>query len=187
MCIAALGGVAGTIGTLASVAGTAVGAVGTIASAQAQAAAATYRAKQERMLAEDSLKRGAQQEEAQRRKTAALYGRQRAVMAASGLDLGSGSPLRILGDTAQLGELDAATIQDNARREANYHQANADLSSMEASSASTAGALGAFGTVLGGVSSLADKWYRPTNQQSSGGSTSSYSPFTSGRAAWAGN
>ena len=83
------------------------------------------------------------------------------ILAASNVDLGSGSPLAILGDTAQLGELDAQTIKDNAKREANYHTGNSQLAGMEAKSASTAGVIGAFSTVLGGASSLADKWYKP--------------------------
>lgn len=156
MCIAALGGIGGVLGAI----GTVVSAVGTFAGAQAQAAAATYRQKQERMLAEDALKRGAQQEEAHRRKVAALYGRQQAVMAASNLDLSSGSPLTILGDTAQLGELDAQVIKDNARRQKNYHSANSDLAGMEADSAKSAGFFGGFSTILGGARSLADRWYR---------------------------
>ena len=142
-------------------------AAGTMAAANSQAAAATYRSKQEAMLAEDSLKRGAQAEEAQRRKQAALAGRQRAVLSASNVDLGSGSPLQILGDTAQLGELDASIIRDNAKREANYHTANADLGAMEAKSAKQAGAFGAFSTLLGGASSLASSWYKPAPQANS--------------------
>jgi hypothetical protein len=155
MCIAAAG-----IGGIFSALGTVVGAVGTIASAQAQANAADFKAKQERMLAEDALKRGSQQEQSQRRKTAALAARQKAVMAASNVDLGSGSPLAILGDTAQLGELDAQVIRDNARRQENYHSTNATLSAMEADNAKTAGFFGAMGTVLGGAKELAGSWYK---------------------------
>jgi len=159
MCVA----IGGAIGAITSIIGTVVGAVGAISSANAQAAAATFRQKQEAMLAEDALKRGAQQEEAQRRKTSALYSRQKAVMAASNLDVGSGSALQILGDTAQLGELDAQVIKDNARRQENYHMANSTLSGMEAKSAKQAGAINAFSTVISGVSSLAGKWYQPAS------------------------
>jgi hypothetical protein len=165
MCFAAAGlpAIIGAISTAASVAGTAVGVAGTMAQADAQAEAATFRQKQERMLAEDALARGAQQEQAQRRKTAALMGRQRAVMAASNVSLASGSPLAILGDTAALGELDAQVIRDNARRQENYHSTNATLAGMEADNARTAGAWQAFGTALGGASALADKWYKPSS------------------------
>src|SRR5690606_151891 len=104
---------------------------------------------------------GAVEEQAQRRKTAALMGRQRAVQAASGLDITSGSPLSILADTAQLGELDAQTVRANANREAQQYNAQAGLFDMQAGSQRSAGVLGAMGTALGGVQTLADRWYRP--------------------------
>lgn len=128
MCVAALGGVAGLIGSVASAAGTVVGVIGQMNASRAEAAASTYQANQSRIMAEDALKRGAAEEQAQRRKTAALEGRQRAVLAASNVDLTSGSPLAVLTDTAMLGELDAQTIKNNAEREASQHRAQAGLS-----------------------------------------------------------
>lgn len=160
MCVAAAG-LLGVISTVASVAGTAVGVVGGMQAAKAEAAASEYQAKQSRIMAEDALKRGAAEEQAQRRKTSALEGRQRAVMAASGLDIGSGSPLSILADTAQLGELDAQTVRANANREAQQYNSQATLYSAQAKSQKSAGILGAMGTALGGAQTLADKWYRP--------------------------
>lgn len=157
----------GSLGVIASLLGTAVSGVGAMAQANAQANAAEYQAKNERMLAEDALKRGHEEEDAQRRKSAALMGRQRAVMAAGNVDLGSGSPLAILGDTAALGEMDAQTIKGNAQRESTFHVNSAKASDMEASSARSAGAISAFSTVLGGVGSLADKWYKPAARRQS--------------------
>ena len=162
MCFAAAG-LASAIGSIASIAGTVVGVAGTMQQANAQAAAATFQQKQEKLLAEDALARGAQQEQAQRRKTAALMGRQRAIMAASNLDLGSGSPLAILGDTAALGELDAQVIRDNARRQEQYHNTNAQLAGMEATNAKRAGMWASFGTALGGATQLADRWYKQSS------------------------
>ncbi len=147
------------IGALATVAGTITTAMGQARQGDATAAAARYRQKQQQIQAADALKRGAQKEEAQRRKTAALKSKQLAVMAASNLDIGSGSPLDILSDTAQLGELDAQVIRGNAEREAAGLEAGADLSGLEADSAQRAGNIAAFGTVLGGVGSVASKWY----------------------------
>lgn len=147
--------------TLLTIGSTLVGAVGTVAQGQSAAAAAEYQQKQQTMLAEDALARGAQEEEGQRRKTAALAARQRAVMAASNVDLGSGSPLAILGDTAMLGELDAQVIKDNARRQQSFHKGNAVLAGMEGKAASTAGIIGGFSTVLGGATQMASSWYKP--------------------------
>ena len=172
MCIAALaplaaggaaagaGSMAATIGTLASVAGTVVGVGAQMQAARAEQATAEYQAKQSRIMAEDTLKRGAAEEEAKRRQTAALEGRQRAVMAAGNLDLSSGSPLAVLTDTATLGELDAETIRNNAKREATQMRAQAGIYDMKADAAASAGGIGAFGTALGGISTLADRWYK---------------------------
>lgn len=162
MCAVALGGVAGIIGSVASIAGTVVGVMGQMNAAKAEAAASKYQADQSRIMAEDALKRGAAEEDAQRRKTAALEGRQRAVMAASNVDIGSGSPLAVLADTAVLGELDAQTVRNNADREAAQHRAQAGLFDMKASAAKSAGTIGAIGTALGGIGSLADRWYSPS-------------------------
>lgn len=142
--------------------------------AQAQASAARYTAAvQERNAqiaqdnAADARKRGLVAIEDQQRKTAALKGRQIAVMSANNLDITSGSPLDILGDTAQLGAWDARTVQNAYEREARGHEtqafnfsAEAELSRMKASSYSSAGAISAFGTLAGGIGSVAGQWYR---------------------------
>lgn len=161
MCVAGIPAVAGIIGAVTSAAGTVVSMVGQRRAAEAEAAASKYQADQSRLLAEDALKRGAAEEQAKRRETAALEGRQRAVMAASNLDLTSGSPLTVLTDTALLGELDAQTVKNNAQREATQHRAQAGLYDMQSKAQSSAGKTLVFGTALSGVTSLADKWYRP--------------------------
>lgn len=53
-----------------------------------------------------------------KKKTKTLIGRQRAAMAAQGIDIGSGSALDIQMETAELGAMDALTIKNNAFREA---------------------------------------------------------------------
>lgn len=159
MCLA-LGGLAG-ISSLVGLAGTAVQAVGTMQQASATAAAAEYKAQNDKILAEDALKRGAEEEQAQRRQTAALQSRQRAVMAAGNVSLASGSPLAVLGDTAMLGELDAQRIKDNTEREQKALLADAQFSEMEADNAMTSGMIGSFGTILGGTKDLlASSWYK---------------------------
>lgn len=169
MCIAALPAIA----MVASLAGTAISAVGQMQSGQAQAAAAKHEqavAQNNAIIANrmavDAQKRGAVEEEDHRRKTAQLKARQVAVMSASNLDITSGSPLEVLGDTAQLGELDALTIRANARREALGHQtqmmnfeAQGQAAGMKASAAKAAGTIGALGTVASGIGSVAGQWY----------------------------
>ena len=67
--------------------------------------------------AQDAERRGAVEEERQRRKTSLLLGTQQARFAAQGSDL-EGSPLNLLGDTAAFGEQDALSIRYQAAREA---------------------------------------------------------------------
>ena len=65
----------------------------------------------------DALQRGKEDAAAARMRVRAIIGAQRAKYAASGAEL-SGTPVDVLADTAQLGELDALTIENNAAREA---------------------------------------------------------------------
>lgn len=103
----------------------AVSAYGVAQQAKAQKDTADYQSQvaegnakvsaiQSRMAIED----GAKAEQNQRLKNAALFGDQRASMAASGMDLGEGSANEILTSTKFMGERDALTIRDNAARRA---------------------------------------------------------------------
>jgi hypothetical protein len=115
--------------------------------------------------AQDAKDRGAKEEASLRTKVAALKGRQKSALAASGVEIGDGSALDILGDTAALGELDALTIRSNAEREA-YEQkvnasnlaANAGMKRMGADNAIIAGNINARTSLLSGAGSIASKW-----------------------------
>ncbi len=144
---------------------TLLGAAGQIQQGNAAAAAADHNAKIADMnatiserRAKDAMERGQQEEQRKRIDVAQLQGRQRAAMAANGLDLTFGSPLDTLVDTAVLGELDALTIRQNTAREvydrkvdASNQRAGAQLQRMEGRSAKSAGYLAAAGTVLTGA------------------------------------
>jgi hypothetical protein len=119
--------------------------------------------------AQDAIKRGDIEEQQHRLKVAQLAGRQRSALAASGVDVSSGSALDVLGDTAELGELDALTIRSNAAREAyNYRvqasnaQAASSLNALSAKNAKTSSYIGATSSLLSGANSMADKWYKWT-------------------------
>jgi len=115
--------------------------------------------------AQDAKDRGAKEEAAFRTKVAQLKGRQKSALAASGVEIGDGSALDILGDTAALGELDALTIRSNAEREA-YEQkvnasnlaANAGMKRMGATNSLIAGKINATTSLLSGAGSIASKW-----------------------------
>jgi len=116
--------------------------------------------------AQDAVDRGYVREQEHRNKVSNLKGRQRAVLAASGVEVDTGSALDILEDTAALGELDALTIRSNAEREAYDYKvagmndgAQADVNRMSGENALAAGNMGARTSLLQGAGSVASKWY----------------------------
>lgn len=158
-------------GIILGLASAGIGAIGSIQQANAAAAAANYNAQVQEMNAqiseenaEDALERGADEEQALRRRHAQIIGQQEAAMAANGVDLSFGSPLDTLVDTTYLADLDALNVRSNAARE-NYNyrvqaanqRAGAELFRMEARSARTGGFLNAAGSVLTGASNAAKR------------------------------
>ena len=155
---------------------TLLGAAGQIQQGKAQAAANNYNAKVSEMNAQiserrarDALERGALEEQQKRRETQALLGKQKAAMAANGVDLTFGSPLDTIVDSAVLGELDALTIRKNSQREeydyrvqATNQRAQKTLQEGAAQSALSGSYLGAAGTVLGGVGNAYKSYYQTT-------------------------
>jgi len=112
--------------------------------------------------AQDAERRGAVEEERQRRKTSLLQGSLQARFAAQGSDL-EGSPLDILGDAAATGEQDALATRYQAAREAWAQRiqaanknAEADFlaASMPPWTASPDPGLGIARSLLGGVTDL---------------------------------
>jgi len=116
--------------------------------------------------AQDAVDRGSVKEKQHRIKVAQLKGRQRSVLAASGVEVDDGSALDVIGDTAELGELDALTIKSNAEREAYDYKvaamnqgAQAGINRVSGQNALTAGNYGATTSLLSGAGSIASKWY----------------------------
>ncbi|HEY7824469.1 MAG TPA: hypothetical protein VIG24_16630 [Acidimicrobiia bacterium] len=157
------------------IASTVVSAGAAVQQGNAAAASGRYNAQVAEMnatladrRAKDAIERGAVEEQQKRAEVAQLQGRQKAAMAANGVDLTFGSPLDTLVDTAVLGDLDALTIRQNSAREAYdfnvqgmNSRADATLSRANARSAKTGGYLNAGATVLGGGAS-AYKQYNST-------------------------
>lgn len=152
------------LGLALTIGSTIVGAAGAKKQADASAAAQNYNAKIADMnatLAErrarDALERGRLEEQQKREQVGQLQGKQKAAMAANGVDLTYGSPLDTLVDTAVLGEIDALTIRRSAAREAYDYKvqamnstADASLSRSNAKATKSAGNLSAIGTMLSG-------------------------------------
>lgn len=120
----------GVIAPLALLAGGALfQAVGAIAGGAAANNAAKYNAQvasnnaaMAQRQAEDAKERGRIEEQRFRLQAAQLRGQQAASLAANGVDISSGSPLQVLADSAGMAELDAASVRDQAAREAYGYQ-----------------------------------------------------------------
>lgn len=150
--------------TMLMIGSTLMGAAGAVQEGRAAQASANYSAKVADMNAKiserqarDAVERGQQEEQQQRMKTSQVIGQQKAAMAANGVDLGFGSPLDTLVDTATIGELDALTIRTNTYREERdirqqgaNNTAQASAFRAEGANARKAGSMSAFGTILGG-------------------------------------
>lgn len=78
------------------------------------------------LQAEDAIRRGAESEKQFRYGTKQLIGAQRASLGAQGIALDEGSASDVQAEAAYLGELDALTIRNNARREALGYRQQAD-------------------------------------------------------------
>jgi hypothetical protein len=155
-----------------AVVGTVVTAGGAIYQGRAAQAAATYNARVAEMnakiadrAAQDELERGAREEQRKRQEVAGIAARQRAGMAAAGLDITFGTPLEMLVDTAYAGEMDALTIRTNANRaaynrevEAANLRAQGQMYEFEGRSARSGSMLSAVGTLAGGFGSAAGKF-----------------------------
>lgn len=164
------------IAVASAVGGTLLTGAGQMQTANANAAALKYNSQVSEMnavladrRAKDAIERGQREEQRKRLEIAQLKGRQIAALSDSGVDIGFGSPLDTIVDTAVLGELDALTIRSNAAREAYEYKvqgvnarADAALSRANAQSAKTSGYLTAGGTILGGGARAYEGYNRST-------------------------
>jgi hypothetical protein len=152
------------LGIALAIGSTLIGAAGQVQEAKASSQAAKYNAQVANMNADlantqakQAIESGAREEQMKRLQTSQLIGKQKAAMAANGVDLNFGSPLDTIVDTAKMGELDAQTIRTNSYREAydyrvkgaNY-TAEGKIDEAKARNAESAGFMGAIGTILGG-------------------------------------
>lgn len=166
-----------------SLIGTAVsgvfGVVQSFTQASAQADAAKYQqavARNNQIIAQQNAevaaRAGGIQAEQRDMRTRAVVGAQEAGQGASGIDLESDSLKRVRESTSQLGRFDAATIMANTglqvRNDINQATAfgsEADLAGARARSATAAGPLNAFSSLISSGSAFADKWdkYKTTS------------------------
>lgn len=86
-------------------------------------------------------------------------------MGASGVAVGQGSSKDVIDSEHMLSRIDQGTIRNNAARQAYGYDINAEqyksqigMYNQAADNASKAGGIAAFGSILGGISSVASKW-----------------------------
>jgi len=84
----------------------------------AQQSTADFNARMSELRAVDAIRRGRRASTEVRRRGKTKVGAQRAALAAQGIDISEGSALEIQEETAELSELDALTVKNNAAREA---------------------------------------------------------------------
>lgn len=106
---------------------------------------------------------GVDEENKQRRQTAELISRQRTQLAASGVDIGTGSALQLQEDAALLGEIDALNIRENFAEQATALERGTVSGRSQGRAAARAGTTQAFGTLLSGGAKVAGKWYTPNS------------------------
>ena len=173
------------IAVIASVASAAVSTVSSIQSANAQKEQYKYQAevnKQNAEIVQENASKERQQgiEEArlQRLKAQQNVASQTSAMAANGIDVTQGTAVKLLGDTAMWGEMDALNTLTNSESRARALEAEAGnfknqarLDSLAGQNAYRAGQIGAISSGLNGISntfSVADKWYDFSGRNKSG-------------------
>lgn len=160
---------------VAAAAGATVAAVGGKNQGDAEYAAARYNARQQENEAVRTRNKGVEEENLVRRHTAELVSRQRAQLAAQGLDIGTGSALQLQTDAATIGEADALRIRSNFENQALQLEEQALLTKFEGRARQSAARTRAIGSLISGSAQGAGAFQGP---RSSGNSASS-SPSTS--------
>jgi hypothetical protein len=146
----------------------AIGAYGTASAnriaMRSQANIAEINARISEQAAQGELLKGEREEQRTRLNTAQLKSRQRAVMAASGVDLGSDSATNILTGTDVMGEIDANTVAANAvrsawgyRTQASNYTTDAIVKRGAAKGMSPTTAMAS--SLMGSAGSVAQSWY----------------------------
>jgi hypothetical protein len=178
MCVPALAAAAGaaSTSTILTAATTAIGAFGAYQGAQAQKAQYNAQAAQSDAAArnsDDQARRAQERGDAEMRKQGAaqsdLRGKQRAALAANGLDLSYGSAAATLDQTDYYGLQDRETLTRNMddedygfRQDAANKRSNASFA--RSSAKATSPWLAAGTTLLSGGAKVAEKWRIDTKE-----------------------
>lgn len=173
------------MGTAAQFGGMGMSAGGAYKSALSQKIADKTNAMLATEQASQTIDAGQVKVEASKLHTAQLFGAQRAALAANGVDLGQGSATDVLTSTQVIGDKDAATIMDNALREAWGYQTQA--AQYKQAAAQINPWTSAIGSLLGSANSTSGQSAFRNLGMSSGSSSGSVGMgASSGASSWAG-
>lgn len=120
---------------------------------------------------------GTERENQVREQTAQLIGQQRAQLGASGVDIGTGTPLKLQETAETLGEVDALRVRRTFGEKATSLETQAEFTREQGKAAEQAGKQQAVGTLLSGAASIglmfasggvADKWFTAGSAANSG-------------------
>lgn len=147
---------------------------------------AQFNARQQEIEAARTREAGVEAENEQRRRAAELLSRQRAQLAATGVDIESGSPLLLQEDTETLGEADALRIRRNFQTRADSLEQGAEVTRAQGEarrSSLVSQGRGAFQQSLLAAgasfigSGVADKWFTPNSAATLAGNQSADAAF----------
>jgi len=159
MCLGLLAGAG--LGSIFQGLGVAVSAFGAIASGVQSANVANYNAKVADNNAVAEQQRAAFDANIQRDKVRQAVGAQRAAGAANGLDITSGTPVAVLGDTAKAGELDVLARLYAGDSAAVAYRNDAQRFRAEGKAQRTAGFINAGSSLISGFGQMAKSRYSP--------------------------
>lgn len=172
----------GEIAAAASLAGTGISALGALSTGSANAAAANYQAQVAQnnatianQNAAYAIQSGEQQATTQGLKGRAEGQHLKAEIAANGIDVNSGSAVGLEASQGEKAQLDTETTRQNAavlaygyRTQSTSDIAQAQLEKAQAGFDTTAGLLGAAGSLLSGAGNIGFKWSGLTSPASTG-------------------
>lgn len=160
---------------VSSIAGAGVNAMAQEQSAQYNAQVARNNQTIANQNASIALQQGQQQEENKRIQTGEMLGAIEAGEAASGVNPNEGSALNVRTSAAENGELDALSIRYNSNLQARNSAYAAQMYGSQAQLDTAQGEWGAMSSILGGASSVSNKWlqYQMNGVGSGGGGSNS--------------
>jgi hypothetical protein len=160
---------------VSSIAGAGVNAMAQEQSAQYNAQVARNNQIIANQNASIALQQGQQQEENKRIQTGEMLGAIVSGEAASGVNPNTGSALNVRSSAAETGESDALTIRYNSNLAARNQAYAAQMYGSQAQLDAAQGEWGAMSSILGGASSVSNKWlqYQMSGVGSGGGGSNS--------------